>query len=765
MTFRHRALACALLAGTALAVVPPAAFAADDDDARVVAPIVVQGERQTRDDEPLSVQRIGAEEIVQTVNAMTVEDTLKYLPNLFVRRRHIGDTQAPVTTRTSGVGASARSLIFADGVPLSALIGNNNGTASPRWGMVSPAEIDRIEVLYGPFSAAYAGNSIGAVINIATRTPQTFEAEAQVSAGVQGFKQYATRETNPSWQAEAYLGDRRGPLAWRVSLDHIETRGQPLSYMTALTPASASTAGVPVTGAFLDRNRTGAPIAVLGAGGIERQAIDNAKLKLDWDVCPRLSVGYLLGYFGNRDEGSVESYLRDAAGAPVYAGTLNIAGRAYSVPASTFANGVYRLREQHWMQALSLRGEVGKTLRWDTVASVYDYGQDEQRGPTVALPGGLTGGAGTILDLSGTGWRTLDAKAAWTPSEAQTLTLGLHHDRYVLGSARYNTADWISGPRSALAAVSRGKTETDAAFIEDSLSLAPTLRLTLGLREEAWRAFDGENFSLAPALNVRQPELSATRASPKAVLAWTPSADWRVTASAGEAFRFPTVGELYQAVAVGPTLQVPNPDLAPERAIATEFSVQRSWRKASLRLTGFTEDIDDALISQSGAVTPGSTTLVNFVQNIDRVRSRGVEAVAEAHDLLVPGLDLSASATLVDSKIARDPAFPAAEGKRTPQVPKLRWTAVATWRANDRLTLTGAARYSDRVFGTIDNSDLIGHTYQGFEGYLVVDARAVLRLDRHWSAAIGVDNLTNARYFVFHPFPQRSALAELRYVY
>jgi hypothetical protein len=129
------------------------------------------------------------------------------------------------------------------------------------------------------------------------------------------------------------------------------------------------------------------------------------------------------------------------------------------------------------------------------------------------------------------------------------------------------------------------------------------------------------------------------------------------------------------------------------------------------------------------------------------------------------GLDLSASATWVDSRIVRDPVFPAAVGKRTPQVPRLRWTAVATWRANERLTLTTAARYSDRVFGTIDNTDLIGHTYQGFEGYLVVDACATYRIDGHWSAAIGVDNLTNSNYFVFHPFPQRSALAELRYVY
>jgi iron complex outermembrane receptor protein len=182
-----------------------------------------------------------------------------------------------------------------------------------------------------------------------------------------------------------------------------------------------------------------------------------------------------------------------------------------------------------------------------------------------------------------------------------------------------------------------------------------------------------------------------------------------------------------------------------------------------VRLSLFTEDIEDALISQNAAIAPGQ--FVSFVQNVDRVRSRGAEAAAEAHDVLFRGLDLSGSVTWVDSEIRKDAANPAAVGQRTPQLPRLRWSAVATWRATERLTLTTAARYSSRPFGTLENVDAVGHTYQGFEGYFVVDARATWKIDRHWSAAIGVDNLGNRGYFLFHPFPQRSAQAELRYVY
>jgi iron complex outermembrane receptor protein len=77
------------------------------------------------------------------------------------------------------------------------------------------------------------------------------------------------------------------------------------------------------------------------------------------------------------------------------------------------------------------------------------------------------------------------------------------------------------------------------------------------------------------------------------------------------------------------------------------------------------------------------------------------------------------------------------------------------------VSLTTAARYASRNYGSLDNSDVIGNTWQGFYKYLVVDARALFRMNKRMDFAIGVDNLTNDRYFLFHPFPQRSLTAEV----
>ena len=90
-----------------------------------------------------------------------------------------------LATRTWGVSSSARSLVYADDILLSALIHNNNSIGAPRWALVSPEEIERIDFLYGPFSAAYPGNSMGGVLQITTRMPEKAEATVKQTTAFQ----------------------------------------------------------------------------------------------------------------------------------------------------------------------------------------------------------------------------------------------------------------------------------------------------------------------------------------------------------------------------------------------------------------------------------------------------------------------------------------------------------------------------------------------------------------------------------------------------
>jgi iron complex outermembrane receptor protein len=744
------------------AAIPAQARARDTDQSQPNATIVVTGTRLDESANGAAThESVTAAELRTTTNIVNVEDSLRYLPSLLVRKRHIGDTQAPLATRTSGVGASARSLIYVDGVLLSALVGNNNTFASPRWGLVSPEEIERIDLLYGPYSAAYPGNSIGAVVNFTTRLPDGPTGSLVGETEVQHFSQYATAGDFAAGRLAATWGDRSGPLAWFVSASHVASHGQPLAYVTAARPAGMGATGVPVTGAFDDVNRTGAPVYVIGAGGIEDQDQENVALHLALDLGPSLRISWRGAVFLNDTEAGVQSYLRNAVGAPVYAGILNIEGRSVTVPASAFSNNLYSLDERHFINALTVEGSA-LGFDWRAIGSAYDFDRDVQRIPSAALPAAADGGAGSIVRLDGTGWQTFDINARRRGGAAAShdLSFGLHGDRFALASNRFATADWRTGDQGALVQASRGRTRTIALWAQDRWTLARGVDLTLGARYEWWRAYDGFNFSAAPALSVNQPEQRRRGFSPKLSLRWTGGNGWRVTLSAGQAYRFPTVSELYQAVSTGPSLTVPDPTLRPERARSEELAIERSSHNVHLRLSLFNEAIRDALISQSAPLVTGSTTLFSYVQNIPRVRTRGIELAGEWHGLL-PGLDLSGSVTIVDPRTIDDPVFPAAEGKPLPQVPRRRATAVLTYHVGARTAFTLAGRYASRMFATIDNSDPVGHTFQGFERYFVLDARMTYRLNAHLELAAGVENLNNDRYYLFHPFPQRAFTAEV----
>src|SRR5262245_36674064 len=117
-------------------------------------------------------------------NLVNPEDALKYLPNLTIRKRYIGDRNALIGGRSFSTLQAARGLVFMDDYLLSNFLGRFD---APRWNMIAPEEIDRVDVLYGPYSALYPGNSIGTTVAIRTRRPEDFELGVRTTAYSESF--------------------------------------------------------------------------------------------------------------------------------------------------------------------------------------------------------------------------------------------------------------------------------------------------------------------------------------------------------------------------------------------------------------------------------------------------------------------------------------------------------------------------------------------------------------------------------------------------
>ena len=89
-------------------------------------------------------------------------------------------------------------------------------------------------------------------------------------------------------------------------------------------------------------------------------------------------------------------------------------------------------------------------------------------------------------------------------------------------------------------------------------------------------------------------------------------------------------------------------------------------------------------------------------------------------------------------------------------------TAPATTRADDQWSYTLGARYSGKQYSTLDNTDPNGFAYQGASRYFTTDVRVRYQITKQVSAAVGIDNLNNYKCWNFHPYPQRTYMAELK---
>ena len=158
--------------------------------------IVVVGSRSARrvKEVPAAITVISGEEVQQDRRAMSLEESLKFVPGVRVEDElgSAGRTRIIIrgngTRANSPAGSGVRGIkILVDGIPK-----NNAGGSAQDLTNIDLESVDRIEVLRGPASALY-GNQSGGVVNIITEEGQlTPSAEFRETVGSYGlFKEHA----------------------------------------------------------------------------------------------------------------------------------------------------------------------------------------------------------------------------------------------------------------------------------------------------------------------------------------------------------------------------------------------------------------------------------------------------------------------------------------------------------------------------------------------------------------------------------------------
>lgn len=288
-------------------------------------------------DTPAVVETINRSQI-DARNIVNTEDALKYAPNLMVRKRFTGDRNSVFAGRDFNELQSARGLVYADGLLLSNLLGSSYAYP-PRWSLIAPDDIAQVEVLYGPFSALYPGNSIGSTVQITTRKPEKLEASLDTQLFTQRYNDpYGFAQSFGGNHESAHIGDRIGRFWYSLTLDRLENNSQPLQYASPNSTYNPKLGpAVPVTGAAQDIGPNGQPRVIVGPQMMERTQQLNETVRMGYAFTDRIDATLTLGHWENHYKDRAQTFLTDAAGNPVYGGNVSIGGKNYTVGPTAFS--------------------------------------------------------------------------------------------------------------------------------------------------------------------------------------------------------------------------------------------------------------------------------------------------------------------------------------------------------------------------------------------------------------------------------------------
>lgn len=699
---------------------------------------------------------------IERINTVESSDIFKYMPGSYLRKLYPGASNSPLVIRGNNSMQTARTLVLADGVPISNFLGSGHGYA-PRWFMVAPEEIERADLIYGPYSAAFSGNSFSGTALIKTKYPEEMQAQVDAEYFYQNFKEYKTDDDLNSYKAHASFGNKWGDFSVLAWYDRLDVEAQPTSYQAKLSSDGKEGTGVETSGWVTDEDPTGNKRYILGSQGTQDIENNTFKIKSSYDITPDSQVRFWWTFWDSEaDRNAPETYLRDSEGNKVYSGDVIIDGKKYNLSPSTFSYS--NSQQQNYMYAFNYSLEPEDGFKVWASGSYYDIAKDLTMQSSTAAPESANGGAGKVTDTDSP-WYSLNLKGGYDVQFAglHELAGGFSFNRYSTESDVWNASDWKRDVRTTLSEGSKGKTQLQGLYIEDSYHIFEKLSVYAGGRYEWWKGFDGvkstENDSGFISTHLQDKDRS--NFSPKLSTTYRPLEDWRLRLSVGWADRYPTINELYYCgISSTGIITKSNPDLEPEEVFAKDFTVTKMINPdGEARLTFFEDEIKNAIFQQLNYYTN-----VQNYQNVQEVRTRGIEFALNKRRFLINGLGMFFNLAWTQSDILRNDNVPDSVGKTFPRVPRWRIKAVADYSPFDRFFMTLAGRYESKSFNTLDNSDTEGG-YGGIDDYLVFDTKISYRFMENLVAHVGVDNITDELYHIYHPYPRRTFYMGLKYTY
>jgi outer membrane receptor protein involved in Fe transport len=316
--------------------------------------------------------------------------------------------------------------------------------------------------------------------------------------------------------------------------------------------------------------------------------------------------------------------------------------------------------------------------------------------------------------------------------------------------------------------ISGGTQRSYGVFIQDVFTPNDRLSLTMSLRVDDWKNYDGHNLETSAVTGQpvppgtgpggvpigNQPDLpdrSDTAFSPRGGAMYRISDKVSVWGSVSGGFRAPTLNELYRQFRVGALLVLANNQLGPENLVGGEAGVNLvATENVTVRGTWYINGIENPVSN----VTIGTNTQQR--QNLGRTKVQGFQTDVEYR--LGTRWRVAGAYLFNDAKVTENASNPELVGKYLPQVPQHRGSIQFAYTeprfVNLALNLQMMGKQYDddlNARGVPANGCAVQSqscVNPGLPGFSLLDFTASRGLGRGVDLFFGVQNILDEEFYV-----------------
>ena len=507
MTDSHPPSRLRLLTGLILCQCLPWAAQAQDGTEPSLDSVVITATTQPIQaaDAPAAVTIVNRRDI-ETRNVARPADALKAVPSLYIGAQADGQ----INRNAGGTGSvslrgipGARTLVLFDG---QSMLGANSGAIN--WRAINVDELERIEVVPGPFSSLYGSGAIGGVINMIAKQPDRQEFIARWK---RGFGDAAGDDVGIFFRDKMNNG-----LGLQISASQISRKDY--ANEAVLAAPSAGAAGTAVSGAVPTQTPTGGSTYQVGTKALSPWRQDNlsARFSFDLDARSRIYAGVAQSEFRETRQ-PYDSWLRDGSNNVVSSGTLGINGQRVVLQESAFVNSQSRQTATRYFAGYD--GMLGSERKFKLdVAQI----QDDARSQVITSGQPVANGSGR-LSLTPSETTDLLAHISEGLGDKAFLVYGLAIRKAEVAQRHWGLSNWNDpATQTTLNEGYDGRSTTTSFYGQVEWQLLDPLTLYLGGRYDQWRTSGSYFKNTAPRSTQAMPSARSRPSAPRS----PPSTSW-----------------------------------------------------------------------------------------------------------------------------------------------------------------------------------------------------------------------------------------------